>query len=96
MSTLQAATAALNKEAEEDTEAIVVLDQELGVLRTEKGEYELEKHIESMRDRHYEDMQATVQKHACTIQACFRAYMTRTKFEQAQSSSKKKGKKRKA
>ncbi|KAH9582354.1 hypothetical protein LSM04_009274 [Trypanosoma melophagium] len=90
MTTLLAATSALNKEAEEDTELIVGLDKELGVLRTEKGEYELEKYIESMRDRHYEEMEEKAKKHAATIQACFRAYMARVKFLKAQASTRKK------
>ncbi|RNF27465.1 uncharacterized protein Tco025E_00267 [Trypanosoma conorhini] len=94
MSTLHAATAALNKEAEEDTEAIVALDEELNVLRTEKNEYELEKFIESMRDKHYEDMQEALNQNTRTIQVCFRAYMARVKFQKAQTASKKKKGKR--
>lgn len=90
MKTLQAATATLNKEAEEDTEAIVALDEELAVLRTEKNEYEIEQFIESMRDKHYEDMHAAMQQHAHTIQACFRSYLARVKFQKAQSGLKKK------
>ncbi|RNE98690.1 hypothetical protein TraAM80_08629 [Trypanosoma rangeli] len=90
MSTLHAATAALNKEAEEDTEAIVALEEELRVLLTSKNEYELEKFIESMRDKHYEDMQEALNQNTRTIQACFRAYMARVKFQKEQNTSKKK------
>ncbi|PWV20560.1 hypothetical protein C3747_6g405 [Trypanosoma cruzi] len=95
ISTLQAATATLNKETEEDTEAIVALDEELDVLRTEKNEYQLEKFVESMRDRHYEEMQLAMDENTRTIQASFRAYMARVRFQKTQGSSKKRGRRSK-
>nr|CCC92255.1 conserved hypothetical protein [Trypanosoma congolense IL3000] len=88
MATLHTASMALNKETEEDTEAIVVLDGELSTLRTERSEYELEKYIEEMREKHYERMREVSAKCASTIQACFRAYHARVNFERGMNSSK--------
>ncbi|SCU71558.1 uncharacterized protein TEOVI_000313900 [Trypanosoma equiperdum] len=94
MATLHAASVALNKETEEDTEAIVALDGELGALCTERNEYELEKYIEEMREKHYERMHEQTTRYASTIQACFRAYLTRVNFERGLANSKRKRKRK--
>ncbi|KAG8342753.1 hypothetical protein TRVL_06420 [Trypanosoma vivax] len=96
MATLHAASSALNKETEEDTEAIVVLESELDVLRTERSEYELDKYIESMRQKHSDDMQSAMNACASTVQMCFRAYLTRVNVEKMMSSMKKKRRKTKS
>lgn len=88
MLNLTSVIAALQKELDEDTTQLVVVEGELKTLTNESSEYELERRIAEQRKAHLLDLTSHQHQEARVIQAFWRSYAVRWKATQ-------KGKKKK-
>lgn len=83
----------LQKEYHEDTSKVTELEEKLEQLHKEKKEYEVEQQVNAKQEEHQSVMMQGMDYDAKVLQAYFRAYMARVKFEREMAKSKKKGKK---
>lgn len=94
MTTMTAVMEKLQKEYEEDTGKILELEEKLKALHTEKNEYEVELQVNEKREEHHLAIMQGMDYDAKVLQAYFRAYIERVKFEKEMAlKKKKKGKK---
>lgn len=95
MSGMTAAMKKLQKEYEEETAKVLELEDQLQVLQKEKKEYEVEQQVKERRERHHLEIREELEHDARVLQAYFRAYLARTKFEKEVTAKAKKKKKKK-
>lgn len=95
MSTMTGVIEKLQKEYEEDTMKVMELEEKLGKLHTEKKDHEVELQVNEKREEHHNAMIQAMHYDAKVLQAYFRAYIARVKFEKELAKKKKKGGKKK-
>lgn len=80
----------LTKAAEEDTENILLIEEEVQKLRKEKDEHEWEQHVATQRSEHASVIRQSQEHDARVLQAYCRAYMARVNAEKNLKKKKKK------
>lgn len=95
MSGMTATMKKLQKEYEEETAKVLELEDQLQVLQKEKKEYEIEQQVKERRERHHLEIREELEHDARVLQAYFRAYLARVKFEKEVAAKAKKKKKKK-